>query len=292
MTFPAVVTLWYINAADPAAVLASEPRADRGFGRKLLAHMNPRWPITPIGQFPLNRSSTASRDEFYIASYPGVAVLQTYVEECGLLSDIPELLRKAVPAADVYIFAEGVGRDSDSPHAEASTYAGIAHFSGDTVHRSLCATRTQLLEDIGLPEPFEAPYWAGEKADQIGGISLPFEPKDLLHAAQADWLGVDVSPSGQNINVVGYAVDGRPEPKVEQPRKERTKNVNEVAAKFAEGNADYDDYSDVEPETEGDEFAELADASAAAARRVGRGLRRRVRNIRDTIVERIRHSDR
>ena len=88
MSFPAVVTLWYVNAADPAAVLGAEPKADRGYGRKLLAHMNPAWPITPIGQFPLNRSSKASRNEFYIAGYSGVAVLQTFVEDCFKLSDV------------------------------------------------------------------------------------------------------------------------------------------------------------------------------------------------------------
>lgn len=284
MNFPAVVTFWYINAADPAAVLAAEPKADRGFGRKLLVQLNPRWPITPIGQFPLNRSSKASRAEFYIAGYPGVAVVQTFVDECGQLSEVSPELRRAVPAADVFVFAEGVGE-------EGAGYAGFAHFTGDTVKRSLCATRTALLEDIGLPGGFEAPFWAGERADQIGGISLPFEPVDLLAEAQREWLGVDVSPDGPDINVVAYAVDGRPEPKVE-PRAPQTKGVAEVAAKFSAANADYDDYEETDGDADGNEFAELADASAAAARRVGRGLTRRWRNFADSVKERIRHSDR
>ena len=281
MGVPAVVTFWYINAADPAAVLEAEPRADRGFGRKLLAQLNPRWPITPIGQFPLNRSSTSSRDEFYIAGYPGVAVLQTYVEDCEKLSEVEPALRRAVPAADVFVFAQGV--------ESGAGYAGFARFNGDTVRRSLCATRNRLTEDIGLPDGFEAPFWAGERADQIGGISLPFEPADLMRAAQRDWLGVDISPEGPDINVVAYAVDGRPEPKVEQ-RKPETKNVAEVAAKFSAAHADYDDYEEAEETS--DEFAELADASAKVAQRIGRGLRRRLVNVKDSIKERLRHSDR
>lgn len=282
-SYPATVTFWYVNAADPAAVLRAEPKADRGFGRKLLAQLNPRWPITPIGQFPLNRSSQVSRDEFYIAGYPGVAVLQTFVEECGKLSEIDPRLLRAVPAADVYVCAVGAGK-------EGGDYAGYAHFNGDTLKRSLCATRTELIEDTGIPEWFEAPFWAGETTEQLGGITLPFQPADLVEAAQRELLGVDVSPQGPSINVVAYAVDGRPEPKVE-PRHPEAKKVSEVAAKFNAPAADYDDY-EVPEDDGGAEFAELADASAAAARRISRGITRRFRNLKDTVQEKLRHSDR
>ena len=42
----------------------------------------------------------------------------------------------------------------------------------------------------------------------------------------------------------------------------------------------------------GDEFAELADASVAAAKRVGRGLRKRWAQFLDALRHRIRHFDR
>lgn len=283
MSYPAAVTIWYVNAADPAAVLNSEPKADRGFGRKLLAQLNPAWPITPIGQFPLNRSSKASRDEFYIAGYPGVAVLQTFLPHCAKLSEIPAHLRRAVPAADVFVIAEGVGTDG-------AGYAGYAHFSGDTIKRSLCGTRTELVEDTGIPEWFEADFWAGKTTEQLGGITLPFEPSDLVTVAQRELLGVDISPNGPDVNVVAYAVDGRPEPKV-ATRVPEPKNVNQVAAKFAQPANDYDDYEEQE-ENGGTEFAEFADASAAAARRVSRGVTRRFRNFKETVQEKLRHSDR
>nr|VDG62667.1 Uncharacterised protein [Streptococcus thermophilus] len=283
MSYPAAVTFWYVNAADPAAVLNAEPKADRGFGRKLLAQLNPTWPITPIGQFPLNRSSKASRDEFYIAGYPGVAVLQTFVPQCAKLSEIPAYLRRAVPAADVFVFAEGAGTDG-------AGYAGYAHFSGDTIKRSLCGTRTELVEDTGIPEWFEADFWAGKTTEQLGGITLPFEPSDLVTVAQRELLGVDISPNGPDVNVVAYAVDGRPEPKV-ATRVPEPKDVNQVAAKFAQPANDYDDYEEQE-EDGGTEFAEFADASAAAARRISRGVTRRFRNFKETVQEKLRHSDR
>lgn len=284
MSYPAVVTFWFITAANPREVLETEPKADRGFGRKLLAQINPAWPITPIGEFPLNRSSKPGRDEFYIAGYPGVAVVQTFVEDSDKLTESVAYLRDALPAADTYLFAEGT--DSD--------YAGFAHYVGDDLRRSLTATRERVLEDVGLPEPFEAVYWAGEKTEQLGGITLPFEPKDLMYEAQRSWVGVDLEHrgAGPDVHVVGYAVDGRPEPKIAPSAKPKTKSVSEVAARFAEKDNDYDDYDVTPPTEDGHEFAELADASAAAARRLGRDLRRRFAQAKRAIQHRIRHSDR
>ena len=284
MSYPAIVTVWFVSTDDPAAVLRSEPKADRGFGRKLLSQINPAWPITPIGEFPLNRSSTPGPAEFYIAGYPGVAVVQTFVESMDTVTDASEViahLREALPATDTYVFAQVM--DSD--------YAGFAHYTGTQVRRALAATREVVLEDVGLPDPFEAPYWAGEKAEQLGGITLPFEPSDLTDAAQEAWLGVPVSPEGPDVHVVGYAIDGRPEPKI-GPAKPRTKSVNEVAARFADTEKDYDDYEVEAPDEDGHEFAQLADASLAATKRIGRGLSRRLKRLAAQIQDRIRHSDR
>lgn len=281
MHYEAVVTFWFVNVASPEEALAAEPKADRGFGRKLLAQINPAWPITPIGQFPLNRSSKPGRDEFYIAGYPGVAVAQTFVENSEKLTETVAFLRKALPSADTYVFAEGTNSD----------YAGFAHYSGEQLRRSLTATREKVLEDVGLPDPFEAPYWAGEMAEQLGGITLPFEPKDLMHEAQRAWLGVDVDAHGPDIHVVGYAVDGRPEPKIQRITP-KVKSVDEVAAKFAEPDKAYDDYEVGSDSGETDEFVAFADASVAVVKRIGRGVRRRAREVAETVKERIRHADR
>lgn len=265
----AVVTLWYINADDPAAVLNADPKADRGFGRKYLAQLNPAFPVTPIGQFPLNRSAQADIGEFYIGGYPGVTVVQTVIMDDGLtLSKLSPLLVFAVPAKDVYVFASN----------EAEDYAGFAHWHGNQLKRSFCGTRYEIFEDEGLPEPFEGPYWAGEKSSTEGGIALPFKPQDLMESAQRHWLGVEVGEDGPDLQVVGYAVDGRPEPKVDEPTP-APKTVSEVASTSASklglgsANADYDDYEEhvdaPEPAT-GDEFARLKSASTDVARLVGR----------------------
>lgn len=273
-----VLTLWFVTAADPGRVIAAEPKADRGFGRKYLAQLNPAWPITPIGEFPLNRSAHASPGEYYVAGFPGVTIVQTVLEDTPSLSDVAPRLLDSVPAAEVYAFAVD----------EESGYGGIAHWRGGVLKRSLCAERSRIYEDVGLPAPFEAPFWAGEKAESMGGISLPFEPVDLVAEAQRAWLGVDVSPEGPDIHVVAYAVDGRPAPRaVDGPRRERERDARREPVSLVGG---YDDYEDTPSHTA--ERAHWADRTLNAARRTGSAAARGLRNARTWVQEKIRHSDR
>ncbi|MEK0373106.1 DUF6928 family protein [Corynebacterium mastitidis] len=252
------VTLWFVSGEDAAAVLSEEPRADRGFGRKYLAQLNPSWPVTPIGQFPFNRSAPASRGEFYIAAFPGVALVHTIVEDASRLSRLDPALLGSIPARDVYAISAGEG-----------DFGAFAHWHRGELQRSLGARREELFEDIGLPESFEGPYWAGERAEQPGGIALPFVPADLAREAQRSWLGVDVSPEGPDIQVAGFAIDGRPEAKVDAPsgvRMSMAEWASDAASKLGltPGGNQYDDY---ERRKEGDEFARLAE-----------GITRRVRS--------------
>lgn len=272
-----VVTLWFVTAADPAAVVAKEPKADRGFGRKYLAQLNPAWPITPIGEFPLNRSAHASPGEYYVAGLPGVTIVQTVLEDSPALSDVPSRLLDSVPAAEVFAFAVN----------EETGYGGIAHWRGGVLKRSLCAERSRTYEDVGLPAPFEAPFWAGERAAPIGGISLPFEPVDLVAEAQRAWLGVDLSPDGPDIHVVAFAVDGRPAPRaVDGPRRHREAASRREPVSLTTG---YDDYESPGEEPEGTHWA---DRSVASARRTGSRIARWTNSARRWVQEKIRHSDR
>ena len=284
------VTLWFLTTDDPGTVLQAAPPADRGFGRKYLSQLNPAWPVTPIGTFPLNRSDAAGEAEFYIGGFPRVTVVQTWVEGIDRLSDISEHLLNSLPAERIFAFAFN----------EEHGFGGFARWESGVLKRSLCATPQWLIEDVGLPDYFEADYWAGEKSAQRGGLYLPFTPRDIVKGAEKAWLGVDVSAEGPDIEVVGYAVDGRPEPKVH----DRPARSSEQAGQLAEtsaaklglgaGRGDYDDYSDA-PDDEGEEFREWAEASGAALKRVGRGLRRGLRSTGDWLgraAQKLRYTDR
>src|SRR5699024_4053957 len=130
--------------------------------------------------------------------------------------------------------------------------------------------RFELMEDTGLPLAFENPYWAGEKAEDLGGISLSFEPRNLMEEAQRNWMGISISRDGPDLQVVGYAVDGRPEPKVDTapPLKSVKQLTSDAAFKsgFGPSNADYDDYEspDDEPTTSTSETFQQALESTAS----------------------------
>lgn len=282
----AVVTLWFVSASDPAAVLSKSPKADRGFGRKYLALLDPSWPIAVFGQFPLNRSVTVSPGEFYIAGYPGVTVVQTLVNNMTKLSELDPKLLGSVSAPNVYAFAE----NSDTG------FGGLAHWQDGQIRRSFCALRNRVYEDIGLPEPFENPFWAGERGNPGTGIDLPFKPIDLVHEADTHWLGVDISADGPDLDVVGYAVDGRKEPRFTTARAPKSVSdlVDSASSKLGLSPATraYDDYEDAPtPEPGTDLTAQargLADAllgfSSRTLNRAGRGL--------DSLREKLRHTDR
>ena len=135
-----VVTMWFVTAADPSSVLAAEPGPDRGFGRKYLALLDPRLPVAPIGDFPLNRSAPAGPGEFYIGGFDGLALVQT-VLEVDLLSELPERYLRGIAATDVYAFI-----------AEHDTgFGAFAHWRAGELKRAFTATRVKILEDAGLP---------------------------------------------------------------------------------------------------------------------------------------------
>ena len=282
----AIVTFWFVTAADPHAIIRSGPRADRGFGRKYLAQLNPAWPITPIGQFSLSRSAPASANEFYIAGFPGVTIIQTALEDVSSMESLDPRILKSVPASDIYVFAEN----------EHTTLGGFAHIRGDTIKRSFIAREERVFEDIGVPGGFEAPYWAGKKGERTSPLSLPFNPIELVREAQRAWLGFDPATS-PDINVVAFAVDGRPEPRIAAPR--RQVSLDEITQNAAEKlglreSADYDDYErhDIPDRVVPHRVVDGAGKVARAAQSLGKTLFRAGRELSSTMAERLRNTDR
>ncbi|MEY8208461.1 DUF6928 family protein [Corynebacterium sp. MNWGS58] len=299
----AVLTLWFVDSADnPADVLASNPVADRGFGRKYLAQMYPSAPITLLGQFPLNRSAQVSADEFYIGAYPGVTVVQTIIDDALQLSALSTQLRNSLPATDLYAFAFN----------DHTGFGGIAHWHNGELYRSLTATRYATFENEGLPDGFEAPLWAGERSPQLGGIALPFAPADLLADAHKAWLGVNFSADGPDIDVVGFALDGRPEPKFARERggshalvrndKGATGNKTAAGGRTSANRAtgaeieNYDDYEDHAARAEQSSITETFMAGATTTARVlgkfSKTAARQTRKGWGKLREQLRHLDR
>lgn len=205
-----VVTIWFISTDDPAAALGATPHHDRGFGRRFLALYDSSLPVTPIGDFPLNRSAETGNGEYYIGGFEGVAVLQTVLDDVSQLSKLSPRLRQEIAATDVYA----------SVSNKSTGFGAFAHWHNGELKRAFSATRFRTLEDIGLPCRAEGEFWAGKHRPipdpSVGvgsrpreGVGLPFVPSELADAVITDWLGFDPHSPATDIPVSGFAVDGR-----------------------------------------------------------------------------------
>lgn len=245
----ALITAWFVSGPlSPAEILKREPDYDRGFGRKYLAQLNPRLPVTHIADFPLNRSSAAGPGEFYIGGYDGLAVVQTMLDDITDLSEVPDRIGRGIAATDLYV----IGEDP------STGWAAFAHWSDGTLVRNFAADQTHPQIDDGLPHSAERPFWSGSHPPENPrpGLPLPFDPPVLAHAVEAGWLGFDPRDSAPDIPVSAFAIDGRSAPRV--PSLQSTP----AAERAVPGG--YDDYEASEDYSKYD--AELSDLPLLSAR--------------------------
>lgn len=205
-----VTTYWYIDTEDPADPIRSGLPSDPGFARRLLSRLFPTITVASLGSFPLNRSASTGPGEIYLGSFPGLTVVQTHVDGPLLPSATDEKWLHLVEVPTVLTFSHGVD----------SGVSGFARWEHGRLTRAFAGADDRIVEDEGMPLPFERPYWAGEFPlpghDDVP-LALPFAPSALLHAAHREWLGFDLDPGGLDVPVHGFATDGRREVRQHRP---------------------------------------------------------------------------
>lgn len=205
-----VATFWYLSAEDPAALFRSGVRSDPGFARRLLSRLHPTVTVASLGTFPLNRSASAGPGEIYVGSFPGLTVVQTPIDGPVRPSTTDQVWLRLVEAPTVLQFSY----DADTE------VSGFGRWESGVLVRSFAAADDRIVEDEGMPLPFERPYWAGEFPLEGTGdnpLALPFSASALLHAAHRAWLGFDLEPGGVDVPVDGFATDGRREVRQHTP---------------------------------------------------------------------------
>ena len=274
---PGVVTIWFVSAADPVEVLAAEPDYDRGFGRKILALYDSRLPVTPIGDFPLNRSAEVGPGEFYIGGFDGLAVVQTTIDDVSRLSQLSQSLREGIAATDVYAVA------SDA----ATGFGAFAHWRAGELKRAFAATRVRILEDEGLPAGCEGAYWAGRFKPELddesnsprAGVGLPFVPAQLAKAVISDWLGFNPYESAHDIPISAFAIDGR---RVGANIASPHTTAGYAHSAYTSGQtaeADYDDYEDHEALPGGDVREKLQHIAEVSVRGISTASRKTAHSL-------------
>lgn len=205
-----VATFWYLDSDDPSAPIRAGRPSDPGFARRLLSRLYPTVTPASLGAFPLNRSASAGPGEIYVGSFPGVTLLQTPIEGPIRPSTTDETWRRLVEAPVVLAFS----------HDPDTGVSGFARWESGRLVRSFAGADDRIVEDEGMPLPFERPYWSGEfplENAEDTALALPFSPTALLHAAHRDWLGFDLDPGGLDVPVHGFATDGRREVRQHRP---------------------------------------------------------------------------
>lgn len=262
-----VATFWYLDSDDPSAPIRSGRPSDPGFARRLLSRLFPTTTVASLGTFPLNRSASAGPGEIYVGSFPGVTLVQTPIDGPVRPSDSDETWLRLVEAPTVLLFS----------HDPDTGLSGFARWESGRLVRSFAGGNDRIVEDEGMPLPFERPYWAGEFPLENAAdtpLALPFSPTALLHAAHRDWLGFDLDAGGLDVPVHGFATDGRREVRQHRPpegpavhvvgspgRAElHAANLRDAAASSSLG----DDTRRVSP-YEDDDYERLPFASAASA---------------------------
>lgn len=206
-----LATIWYLATDDPAAPFRAGLAPDPGFARRLLSRLYPTVTVASLGSFPLNRSASAGAGEIYVGSFPGVTVIQTPVSGPVAPSATAETWLGLVTAPTILLFA----------HDPESGTSGFARWESGKLTRSFAGADDRIIEDEGMPLPFERPYWAGEfpfEGASDTPLALPFSPSSLLRAAHQEWLGFDFDPGGLDVPVHGFATDGRREIRQHSPR--------------------------------------------------------------------------
>lgn len=205
-----VATFWYLDTEDPSAPVRAGRPSDPGFARRLLSRLFPTVTPASLGTFPLNRSASTGPGEIYVGSFPGLTVVQTPVDGPVLPSATDRTWLRLVEAPTVLAFS----------HDPDSGVSGFARWESGRLVRSFAGADDRIVEDEGMPLPFERPYWSGEfpiPDHESTPLALPFAPTALLHAAHRDWLGFDLDAGGIDVPVHGFATDGRREVRQHRP---------------------------------------------------------------------------
>lgn len=185
MSMVAASTLWYVDTADPVALLRERPEPDPVAAEALAGQLYADHDARPIMVGTLAGCAGPDRDEVYIGCYPGVTVVCTAEAALVRPTKLPELLVRPLASEHTYL----VSFDTNL------RWGAFAHWERGEFRRSFSSTRVDILENEGLPMVWERAFWAGEHPvpwrgdDRPGPQSLPFDPPDFADAANVEWLG-------------------------------------------------------------------------------------------------------
>ncbi len=176
-------TIWFSDVADPKGRLAITGASDetpaRAIAERILGN--------DVRSRPNNLAAAADAPlgRLFVGSYGGLTVVTHAALAIAKPSELDASWLDLVRAAQTFLLVTQPER----------SIGAFAHWSGDELKRSFSAHPVDIIEDIGLPETFERPFWAGEHPLAYApGVTadpraLPFHPMEFAEQANREWLG-------------------------------------------------------------------------------------------------------
>lgn len=196
---------------DIPSILRSQPVLDRDATRDFVARLYAFDELTMIEDGALH-SADPPEDQIYAGCFPGLSIMCT----ADAALDRPSRLDRR--------FVDEAGGRALYLHAMHSAVDWFAYaiWNGvGTLLRSLSLSPDDgIFENLGDPLPFEAPYWAGDKAlpieDGEEPYALPFHPLELGEDALRNLFGFNYEGYIEDndldlaaIVLVGFAIKTR-----------------------------------------------------------------------------------
>ncbi|MFT4044259.1 MAG: hypothetical protein QM673_13970, partial [Gordonia sp. (in: high G+C Gram-positive bacteria)] len=214
------VTLWFIDTDDAVGTLRAGVVNDVFVSQRIASAIYGDRVLVPAIDTSLDAAMNAGDQYIYVGHYGGLTVLSSPL----FASVRPSTLTRTIESIRESAFIPETAT-ATLLYTDPWTSAGVfARWEGGVLRRSFAADPVDILEDQGVPYPFERPFWAGEHPLRYAPgvapdpLALPFHPQQLAEQANREWLGfrftlplapTDLDPAllpvtGYSIHPLGY----------------------------------------------------------------------------------------
>ncbi|MGV9857731.1 DUF6928 family protein [Gordonia sp. NPDC003425] len=185
------VTLWFIDTDDAAGLLRAGVANDVTAAHRLAAAIYGDSVLLPSVDTTLAAAAESADSHVYAGYYGRLSVLS-----CSLFATSrPSTLTRTVDSLRERA-AIPESATATLLHTDPTSATGaFARWENGTLQRAFAADPVDIIEDEGLPFPFERPFWAGEHPLRYAPgvapdpLALPFHPQQLAEESNRQWLG-------------------------------------------------------------------------------------------------------
>jgi len=173
---------WFVAYfdSDPKAVLAGRPQLDPNASRALAERLFPKTGLVQIDDGSLSDLCPRKR-HLHVGSFGDLRIVAH--QELSSKDKVSQIDRRW--------FDPSLGRTAyvHATHSVVDWFAFGLWRDGKLVRSLSVTSENGVIEQLGEPLAFEAPYWAGQHSIEDESYPLPFHPLDLSEASLLEHLG-------------------------------------------------------------------------------------------------------